>query len=429
MTIPRPIRYSLAAAFVAAASVAQATNGYSPTGFGSTNKGLAGAGVALPQDALAGATNPAGMVHVGNRFDLGIALFAPDRGFTADDNAAAVPPPPSVPAGTYESRNDIFLIPHIGWNRQLDDNSSIGVLLGANGGMNTEYGTDIWRNFNNPAGTASSPTGVDFAQLFVGVPYALKLNERHAIGVMPIVAVQGFKAEGLEPFQGFSVAPDKVTNNGYDYSWGYGVRIGWMGELTRRLSAGVSAQSRLYMQRFDDYAGLFAENGDFDVPPTVTAGVSFKATPDVTLVADWQRIFYGEVKALSNPNDIMLNPSNLLGSDNGLGFGWKDIDILKLGVQWHYSPALTLRAGFSHADQLFDNGEALFNVLAPATVRTHASLGMTYRFNEGNSLSLAYTRAFHEKIAGQNPNFTGPQTGSVQMDQHELEMSWAWLFD
>ena len=80
----------------------------------------------------------------------------------------------------------------VGWNRQLDDNSSIGVLLGANGGMNTEYGTDIWRNFNNPAGTASSPTGVDFAQLFVGVPYALKLNERHAIGVMPIVAVQGF---------------------------------------------------------------------------------------------------------------------------------------------------------------------------------------------------------------------------------------------
>jgi len=157
--------------------------------------------------------------------------------------------------------------------------------------------------------------------------------------------------------------------------------------------------------------------------------VSFKATPDVTLVADWQRIFYGKVKSLSNPNDIMLNPSNLLGSDNGLGFGWKDIDILKLGVQWHYSPALTLRAGFSHADQLFDNGEALFNVLAPATVRTHASLGMTYRFNEGNSLSLAYTRAFREKIAGQNPNFTGPQTGSVQMDQHELEMSWAWLFD
>ena len=410
-------------------TVAHATNGYSPTGFGTTNKGMAGAGVALPQDAMAAATNPAGQVYISNRFDLGVALFAPDRGFTADNNAAPVPPPPNVPPGTYDSRNDYFLLPHLGWSKQIDEVSSIGVLVGANGGMNTEYGSAVWRNFNNPAGTASSPTGVDFAQLFMGVPYARKLNEKHALGIMPIVAVQRFKAEGLEPFQGMSQAPGKVSNKGYDYSWGYGVRVGWMGQLTERLTLGASAQSRLYMTKFDDYAGLFAEQGDFDVPPTVTAGLSFKATPDITLVADWQRIFYNDIKALGNPNDAAVGPGNLLGSDDGLGFGWKDINIFKLGAQWEYSPKLTLRAGVSHADQLFDNGEALFNVLAPATVRTHASLGMTYRFDRSSTLSLAYTHAFDEKIKGQNPNFTGPQTGSVQMSQNELEVSWTWLFD
>ncbi len=82
----------------------------------------------------------------------------------------------------------------------------------------------------------------------------------------------------------------------------------------------------------------------------------------------------------------------------------------------------------SHADQLFDNGAALFNVLAPATIRTHASLGMTYRLDEGNAITMAYTHAFYEEIEGQNPTFTGPQTGSVQMKQHELEVSWGWLF-
>jgi len=414
---------------LAVLTVAQATNGYSPTGFGTANKGLGGAGVALPQDALAGATNPAGNVYLGNRLDLGIALFAPNRGFTADNNAAPVPPPPSVPAGTYDSGNDYFLIPNFGWNRQIDEVSSIGVLVGANGGMNTEYSDAIWRNFNNPMGTASSPTGVDFAQLFLGVPYARKLNEKHALGVMPIIAGQRFKAQGLEPFQAMSIKPTKVTNNGYDYSWGYGIRVGWMGQMTDRLALAASAQSRLYMTEFDDYAGLFAEQGDFDVPPTVTAGLSFKATPEVTLVADWQRIFYGDVKALSNPNDSAISPGNLLGSDGGLGFGWNDIDIFKLGAQWEYSPKLTLRAGFSHADQLFKNGEALFNVLAPATVRTHVSLGMTYRLDSSSAVSVAYTHAFYEKIKGQNPNFTGPQTGSVQMDQDELEVSWTWLFD
>ena len=54
---------------------------------------------------------------------------------------------------------------------------------------------------------------------------------------------------------------------------------------------------------------------------------------------------------------------------------------------------------------------------------------MTWRFDDGNAISLAYTRAFHEKIEGTNPFFTGPQTGEVRMDQHELEISWAWQFD
>lgn len=429
MTIRGIIKAALPTVLLVGVSAAQATNGYSPTGFGTANKGLAGAGVALPQDALAGATNPAGMAYVGERVDLGAALFNPNRGFDANADVGPLPPFPNIPPGSYDSRNDLFLIPHAGWNKRLDERSTIGVLLGANGGMNTEYGSDVWRNFNNPAGTASSPTGVDFSQLFIGVPYAYQVNERHSLGVMPIIAVQRFKAEGLEPFKAFSVHPDKLTNNGYDYSWGYGVRVGWLGQVSDDLSVGVSAQSRLYMQKFDDYAGLFAEQGDFDVPPTVTAGFAWRAMPSVTLVADWQRIYYGDVKSLHNPNDIAIGPANLLGADEGLGFGWNDIDIFKFGVQWEYSRQFTLRAGFSHADQLFDNGEALFNVLAPATVRRHASLGMTYRVAEGNTLALAYTRAFEEKIGGQNPNFTGPQTGSVRMDQHELEVSWAWVFD
>jgi long-chain fatty acid transport protein len=54
---------------------------------------------------------------------------------------------------------------------------------------------------------------------------------------------------------------------------------------------------------------------------------------------------------------------------------------------------------------------------------------MTYRMDKSNNLSLAYTRAFNEEIDGKNPTFTGQQTGSVEMDQHELEVSWTWLFD
>jgi len=405
---------------------AQATNGYSPTGFGTTNKGLAGAGVALPQDSLAAATNPAGMVRLGERLDLGAAVFLPNRRFVARDDGNP-PPFPSIPTGRYDSKNDIFLVPAFGWNHRLNDRSTIGVSIGGNGGMNTEYDVAVWQNFA-PPGVASKPTGVDLGQVFMGLSYAYQITPQHSLGIMPILAYQRFKAEGLEPFDNpaASVSPGHVTNRDYDNSWGYGARIGWLGQVTPRLSLGLSYQTKLYMSKFDKYRGLFAEQGNFDIPATLAAGLAFKATPSLTLLFDYQRIYYGDVKALHNSNNInpFANPALRMGADDGLGFGWDDQDIYKFGVQWEYSPELTLRAGYSHATQVFDNAQALFNILAPATIRDHASLGLTYRFNPKNAISVAYTHAFKEKVEGQNTIFTGPQTGYVEMDQDGVEISW-----
>lgn len=405
-----------------------ATNGYSPTGFGTTNKGLAGAGVALPQDALAAATNPAGMGLLEERTDVGVAFFSPsDRGYTANDDALPSPYP-SITPGDYTSDNDLFFIPHIGWNKPLSDHSSVGISIGGNGGMNTEYDNAVFENFA-PPGYTSSPTGVDFAQLFVGVTYAHEVSDGQWLGIMPILAYQRFKATGLEPFQGLSSSPDNVTNNGYDTSYGYGVRIGWLGKLSDSLSLGASYQSRLYMSEFDDYKGLFAEQGDFDTPSTWTVGLAYNVMPDVTLLLDYQRINYGEINSLANANDLDIfnNPDYILGNDKGLGFGWEDMDIVKLGVQWVYDPKWTFRAGYSHGSKVFGGTQGLFNILAPATIRDHISLGTTYTYNDNNKVSMSLTHALEEKVEGTSP-FTGSQTGSVQMEQWELELSWSYLF-
>ncbi len=89
--------------------------------------------------------------------------------------------------------------------------------------MNTEYDAAVFGNF----GPASSPTGVDFAQLFLGATYAHEVSPGHWLGIMPIVAVQRFEANGLEPFDNPFIInfEGKVSNNGYDMSYGYGVTI------------------------------------------------------------------------------------------------------------------------------------------------------------------------------------------------------------
>ena len=140
-----------------------------------------------------------------------------------------------------------------------------------------------------------------------------------------------------------------------------------------QLNLGVSYQSKLWMSDFDDYEGLFAKGGSFDVPATVNAGLAFLLTPTLTVVADFKRIFYSDIDALANPNDIpfdqiITNPDLRLGGSQGLGFGWQDINIYSVGVQYQGGERWTLRAGYSQGDVPWKNVNTLFNVLAPATI-------------------------------------------------------------
>ena len=400
---------------------ALASNGYWSHGFGPKSKSIAGACVAMAFDAMCAATNPGSLAVVGNRLEVGVALFSPTRGFTANDDGDP-PPSPSIPAGTYESENEFFLIPHFAYNRMLDENSSIGIIVGANGGMNTEYDSAVFANF----GAGSSPTGIDLKQMFLGLTYSRKLNAQHSIGIEPILSIQSFEATGLEAFQGVSIHPNHVTNNGTDYSYGGGIKFGWLWQVNDRLNIGASYQSRLWMTEFDDYKGLLAEEGNFDIPPNYDIGFSTKITPDLTFAFNYQRIEFASVAAIGNPADIVMEPG-ALGADDGLGFGWEDMDIFKFGLQWEYRPDLTFRAGYSYASDAFPGSQALFNVLAPAVVKEHFTFGLGKKLDSTSEINVAFMYAPEEEVHGTNPN-TGPQTGSVWMEQWEIEVGWAMTY-
>ena len=72
---------------------ADATNGYIPHGFGTNAKGMAGAGSALPQDAMTVYSNNAGLARLSRRFDVSGELFNPRRDYRANDNADPPPTP------------------------------------------------------------------------------------------------------------------------------------------------------------------------------------------------------------------------------------------------------------------------------------------------------------------------------------------------
>ena len=292
---------ALAAVTLAAPGVALATNGYFSHGYGIKSKGMAGVGIALPQDALAAATNPAGMAFVGDRLDVGVDWFRPIRDSEIVSPFGAFPP---VTGDFDGSDKKNFFVPEFGYNKMLGWNMALGVSVYGNGGMNTTYA-------NGPApfgggipafnGGTGQRTGINLEQLFIAPTFAYKINKNHAVGVTLNLVYQRFRADGLGGFAPFSTSPMNFTDKGVDTSTGWGVRIGYIGNLTDAVTVGATYQSRTWMSKFSDYKGLFANQGEFDIPENYGIGIAVKATPKLTIAADIQQINYGSIDSVSNP--------------------------------------------------------------------------------------------------------------------------------
>ena len=401
-----------------ASTEASATDGYFTHGYGVKSQGMGGVGIALPQDALAAASNPAGMGLIGDRIDLGATWFRPIRESEISGN-----PGPGV-NGTYdanESKN--FIIPEFGYNRQINPDVTLGVSVYGNGGMNTDYKKAV------PL-LGSTPAGIDLIQLFVAPTVTWKLTPSNTIGVSLNLAYQRFAAKGLENFASpASTSSDNVTNKGHDNSYGAGLHIGWIGQLNDFVTLGATYQTKTYMSQFDKYKGLFAEGGDFDIPETYGVGIAVKATPQLTVAADVQRINYSDVASVGNSS----SNQSLLGSSNGPGFGWRDVTAVKLGASYVWNEQLTLRAGYNHSTQPIRSGETLFNILAPGVVQDHLTLGTTWVLENKAELSLAYMHAFENSVNGSGsvppgspPAGFGGGEANLKMYQDSLGVAYGW---
>jgi long-chain fatty acid transport protein len=75
---------------IASAGLAHATDGYFSHGYGMKAKGRGGASTAMTTDTFCGANNPATMVWVGDRLDIGMDWFRPDREASRSGSPAGV---------------------------------------------------------------------------------------------------------------------------------------------------------------------------------------------------------------------------------------------------------------------------------------------------------------------------------------------------
>mgnify|MGYP001251457480 CR=1 FL=1 len=385
-----------------------ATNGYFQHGIGVKEQGLGGAAIAYPQSALSVATNPAAAATLGRQFDIGLNWFTPHR--SADNGDGS---------GYHKSECANFIIPQLGYNHPLNTQLSFAFAAYANGGMKTDWPYSFF---------GTTETYSELEQMVIAPTLAINLNRKHALGLSINYIRQTFEARGL---QGFAPATPSgttayLTDGGEDVSTGWGLRIGYSGQLAPALRIGAFWQPRTKMTAFDDYQELFAEGGELDIPETFGLGLAVDLSEKLTLATDLVKICYSDIPALSNFNTV---GTDLLGTDNGPGFGWRDITVAKLGVAYRYSPALTLRIGWNHGENPVRSSQTAMNVLSPATIEDHLTLGFSWSFSANSDLSMAYWHGFENEIKGNFVAANGADAADIKMYQDSISLAWSWSFD
>lgn len=416
-----------------------ATNGMYMIGHGAKATAMGGAGVAYPQDAMAVAYNPASMTEVGAvRFDATLELFRPPRAVRHDST--------TLPTDE-RSADDLFPIPAVG---AVISDPNMDYAMGV-----AMIGAGLGTNYNQRDGTFFDPSGGNVAYKKVGVflmqmqilpSAAFRLTENHSVGGSVVLAAQTFTAFGLESFTSgtfnFTNSTDQLTNRGHDWSFGAGMRLGWFSTFfDKRFNVGLNYAPKVRMQKFNRYAGLFAQHGEFDIPESYALGLAYKFTPRTAVAIDIQRILWNEVPSIGHQGPTVSGdtlganplcpqgsaaPECQLGGELGMGFGWRNQTVYKIGVEHKYTPGMALRAGYNYGKAPIPEDQVLFNMLAPATTEKHYTLGATLVMDKDSDISVTFMHSPKNVIKG--PTMFPGSSAALSMSQTSIGIAYGSKF-
>lgn len=359
-----------------------ATNGTQLTGYGAKSAAMGGASVAFPQDAMAAATNPAGMAEVGTRVDgdLQILYIHANTTFLSEENEGK---------GTL-----IIPIPEIGVNYQLDEKWSLGF---------STKGSGVGFQYDDPLLPGLSRAKGSFIQV-VGLPtLAYKVNDQLSVGMSVALAAQRFRAQGIPAPTG-----GEIPSHGYQMAYGLGWQAGALWKANDYLSFGAMYASKIKMSKMDGYEDelLSTVGGSIDVPEQYAFGVAVKATDKLTLALDWQHIAWDNIASFHRL------------------FGWRSQDIYRTGLAYQVAPQWTVRTGVSFARRQFASPDTATNMLLTGINSNAAAFGLSRKFDNGGELTVGYEYDFGTASKG-----SGASTGSsIDTDLGFITVGYGWKF-
>lgn len=150
------------------------------------------------------------------------------------------------------------------------------------------------------------------------------------------------------------------------------------------------------MSWFFCYDGLFVEGGEFDILVNYLLGVVWMLVDCLSVVFDYEWINYSGVQLVSNCSLVLY----LFGVNNGFGFGWYDVKVWKLGVEYVIFDCWTWCVGLNYGSNFIQSVDVIFNIVVLGVVMDYFILGFIYMMCSGGELMVVYMYVFSKIVQG-----------------------------
>jgi hypothetical protein len=163
---------------------------------------------------------------------------------------------------------------------------------------------------------------------FVGSTFAHRFADGGRIELTAVFANQRYASAGfgISPWNAVDVMSATADTGPREFSAGHGARVAFDAPLAKTLSWNVMLQSRIDMDAFESYRGIYAEAGDFDQPARARAQLRWDAVPELSFGVGVERVFYSDIPAFSS-GALPTRFLSLLGDGNSPEFAWRDLTV------------------------------------------------------------------------------------------------------
>lgn len=368
-------------AFLFASSLFAQT-GHILQGIGAKNLSMGGAATGNPID-ISGAIhwNPAALsAFETNQLKVDIGFF-----FSAPELSSTVPTPAGVFSGTTADDRGVSIMPNIAYTWGKADSKSRFAIsaFGISG-----FGVTFPESMTNPINMPQNMGGFgriqsDYALLQMAFTWSYKLSEWISFGVAPT-----FNYAMLELMPNPTANP---TAAGYPSTntagaIGFGAQFGLFLETDSGFKTGISYKTKQTFGSFT-FENTYLDNSQgsnsfkMNYPAIFSAGIGY-SNDSFDFALDYRVINYTDTEG--------FNQSGWTPTASVAGFGWQNVDLASVGLQYKGINKIPLRFGYTFSSNPITDQVAFFNIPATAIIKNAYQFGFSYELGEKMSFDFVY---------------------------------------